>query len=452
MVGKLITGPTFALLLIFGNSYFAQAANNCSATCSQTACSVDCTETDLRDAISKANACSGTPTFIRTITFNSGTGCTINMAQSSTTAACTGDFEKNAVCLTGHHTIVDGANKVTFNFNGTGVCQSCSGSCASPQPALFTLKGHDNQVKNFTMQYFPEGIHIRSGDNHTVSGVTNKFICEDAITIDSTAGTGITVSGNTLTGNTTAGSGHTCLKSSGASGLCGLDKAIQVNGGASTISGNTINTIGQPVKVVAGTHTVSGNSTTGSNTDKNVCQAYSFDGGTNTVSNNTISYCKFGIRVVDAASVDATSNIIKNSYVAGFQVKGSGAGKLKGTGNKLKGNGGNTASDCQRGALVVKDNPNAKVDFGGGDYSGTAVIGSVSSGGNIFCQGSLNDIWNITDCMCSGTTCNGSTGNSASVGARNNCFDSLPPVTQDTVPISTRTDSASTCSSAQCNF
>ena len=41
----------------------ALAAHNCLAKCSQTACSTDCNETDLRSAVSIINACGGDPHF-----------------------------------------------------------------------------------------------------------------------------------------------------------------------------------------------------------------------------------------------------------------------------------------------------------------------------------------------------------------------------------------------------
>ncbi len=298
----------------------AFAAHNCSTTCSQTACSTDCNETDLRSAVSIINTCGGN----RTLAFNAGYGCTINMAQTSTTAACTGDPEANAVCLTGSNIVVDGQDLVLFNYSGTGRC--ASDPAAAPQPALFTLKGSGNTVKNFTMKYFPEGIHIRAGNDHRVEGVTNGFICEEALTIDSTAGTGHVVTANAFTGNTTAEAGRTCYKNDGVTaGLCGTDKAIQINNCGSctsTIDNNLIDTIGQPVNISGGTHTVSDNTTTGAPTTcsqgncDDVCQAYSVQGGRANFSNNTIQLCKFGIRVVDAGSALVTGNTMKDNYVA----------------------------------------------------------------------------------------------------------------------------------------
>jgi hypothetical protein len=436
---------------------------------------VDCREGDLRDAVGKANACADVPGFHRTISFNSGSGCVIQMQQVSAIAACAGDPEANAVCLTGHDITIDGARKVIFEYVGDGLCEQCTNQCLLPQPALFTLKGSNNTVRNLSMEYFPEGIHIREGDGHVVSGVTDDFICEDAITIDETAGSDITISGNTLTGHTAAQGTHVCYAPGGGPGFCGLDKAIQVNGGSSTISGNTIDAVGQAVEVVGGTHIVTSNSTTGSPTDAEVCEGYTATGGTMTMQGNTIRFCKFGIRVVGAASVDASNNVITDGYVSAFDVK-DGDGLLKASGNQLRHNGYDTnTSECQRGAVVAKNSTchgggnagavcltsaecpggscfsGARIDFGGGDASGAPVIGAASTGGNAFCgQGNLTDIWNVTDCTCGAYT--DSLGGSASIGAEADCFDSIPANVQDTGPSGTRVTNATVCTAAQCTF
>jgi hypothetical protein len=101
----------------------------------------------------------------------------------------------------------------------------------------------------------------------------------------------------------------------------------------------------------------------------------------------------------------------------------------------MKNNGFFTGSDPQRGALVDKDNASGRIDFGGGDFAGSAVLdGANSAGGNIFCDGILNGVHN---------------GGNGSIGARSNCFDSLPPTV---VGSNVNTSGASTCSVADCGF
>jgi len=150
----------------------------------------------------------------------------------------------------------------------------------------------------------------------------------------------------------------------------------------------------------------------------------------------------------------------------------------------MRRNGYAPQSDCQRGAIVMRDNPLAAVDFGGGDLAGSAVLGGVASlGGNVFCQGggagtTLNHVWNVTDCPCAtmpgcscllGPTtggcgpscplqgsccatgadgvCDGSAGGGASVGigvlgGAANVFDPLPTSATviDRAPLQTRVE------------
>jgi hypothetical protein len=267
---------------------------------------------------------------------------------------------------------------------------------------------------------------------------------------------------------------------------CGLDKAIQVNGGESAIEGNRIDTIEQPVHVDAGTHTVADNLSCGSHADANTCQAYDVSGGLVTLRGNRIDHCKFGIRVVDGGAADAVDNVITNGWVSAFQVKGAGGARLRGAGNRVRNAGWFAGSDCQRGALVVVGDPMSQVDFGGGDGFWRPVIGGeLSPGGNVFCQRkpdgtSLAHVWNVTDCACALNTscscsmaadaacggmcpfaapccrlesdgaCQGSLGQDASVGigsvnGAGNAFDPLPvffPATPSNVvdrfPIRTR--------------
>jgi len=151
-----------ALLVAAG----ARAANDCTKDCTQAACSVDCTEADVRDAVRKAKHCARSPVYTgRRITFNTGGGsCTITMMQelpNSRIASCF-DPERWAVCIKGRRITIDGENRVTFTYGGSARCQNCSGECPAPQPALFTLKGDSNTLENFTMEYFPEGTSARA--------------------------------------------------------------------------------------------------------------------------------------------------------------------------------------------------------------------------------------------------------------------------------------------------
>lgn len=364
----------------------------------------------------------------------------------------------NALCLAGTGLVFDGRGAV-FTYAGDQACASCDGECticppggcSNRQPALFVLRGARNTVRDLEMRFFPEGIQLRDGDGHVVTGVTSGFICEDAITVNS--GSGHRIAHNTLVGNTDpADGGGACFQRVEGSTCdddgdcpanarcycgelsklgncatppgppiwpadtpgqcyrptrCGLDKAVQVNGGESVIEHNRIDLIGQPVHVDAGTHTIADNLTCGSRTNLNSCQAYDVSGGLVTFARNRIDHCKFGIRVTNAGRADAVDNVLTNGWISAFQVRGVGGGRLRAAGNLLRRHGFATTSDCQRGALVVVGDPAARVDFGGGDGLRRPVLddGGVSPGRNVFCQDPaggplLAHVWNVTDCAC----------------------------------------------------
>jgi len=416
--------------------------------------------------VAAANRCASHPAFRRTIQFTTAGGCTIDMTQVSRVATCAGDplnAGRQAVCLMGHDITIDGGNQVTFNYAGPIPCQACAGACLGVQPALFSVHGRANTLTNFTMQYFPSGIVIRGGSGHAVDHVTDRFICGHAVDVAGPrpgrrrgAGRNIRVVHNTFVGHSAAGPDHVCLDPHDRPSPCGLDKAIQIDGGSVTVADNHIDRIGQPVEIIGGlgTHVVSGNTTVGDPADQNVCEAYtvsaSFRPAAALFSGNTIDFCKFGIRVIDGAVVEADGNTITDAYVSAFQVsraKRAGGALLKGTGNRVRRAGFFTEFACQVGALVDLNDPSARIDFGGGDFEGQPVIGGTRSpGGNWFCQGGLNAVWNLTD----GCVADGAPG--GSIGLRGDCVDVVPPRVQDSPPGTVATDGTVQCTPAQCDF
>jgi len=274
-------------------------------------CFATCDEADVRSLVQKVNDCPDNPpggevTIAMGPDLATTCGTTpvpLAMAPTSpavATGACGDDNADryNALCLSAAGVVFDGRGTI-FGYAGDQACASCDGECtlcptgpcANRQPALFVLRGARNTVRNLEMRFFPEGIQITEGDGHTVESVTGRYICEDAITVN--AGTGHRVAGNLLVGDTDAVAGggicfariegSTCtadgqcpsgsrcycgeLSKLGSCAApspppiwpaatpgqcyrvsrCGLDKAIQVNGGESTIAGNRIDTIQQPV-------------------------------------------------------------------------------------------------------------------------------------------------------------------------------------------------------------
>jgi hypothetical protein len=501
--------PLIVVLMLHASAVVAWAASTCTTDCSQTACTVGCDEGELRDAVAKANNCTGNNAWTgRTITIDAGTpACTITMmndvaaANAYPNSSCANDPESYSVCLENNGIRVRGGN-ATFVYGGTAQCRQCADECPPPQPALFTLKGQSNTLEDFTYRYFPEGLHIREGTGHTIARVTNDRICEDAVTVDINAGNGHTLADSTFIGNQPADPGRTCLLPNDAVGPCGTDKAIQLNGGGITVVHNTITDISQPVHAQAGKHTLLANTSSGSASDDNLCQSYTVTGPAKvTMSANVIDRCKFGVRVDGTAFVLAEGNVITNGWVAAFDVRS--AGKLRAVGNRLKTRaaGFTTLSSVQVGLLVARNDGRARIDFGGGDFAGLAVApisddpddiaqfgvdgvpcangGKCSAGGNRFCSsgvGSQVDVWNVTDCpclnqLCSGAlgnctigscapldasgSCDGSGGAGASIGARANCFRSaggVLSVIRDSGSSTTATDGATECAPSACDF
>ena len=472
-------------------------------------CFVACAEDDVRAALEAVNRCAAPDVTVQmgpdpTTTCGS-TPIALRMdptAPATAPGSCGDDHPNryNALCLSATGTVFDGRGAV-FQYVGDHICASCDGECslcpgercASRQPALFVVRGSRNTIRNVEMRFFPEGIHLRAGDVHGVERVTSRWVCEEAITVDE--GSGHHVSDGTLVGNTDAADGggacwvrvedSACATDAdcrpgarcycgdlvrlGACAAppppplwpaatpgqcfvparCGHDKAIQVNAGQATIARKRIDTFGQPVSVLAGTHVIADNVTCGDRSDRNLCQAYGVRGGVVTFRGNRIDHCKFGIRLDGGAAVDAIGNVITNGWVSAFQMKGQGDARLRAEGNLLRNNGHSTESDCQRGGLVVTGNGLARVDFGGGDATGAAVLaGSPSPGGNVSCQAGSGapHVWNGTPCDCAGACADAG----ASIGLDHDAFSPhlvLPPGAGanvvDGAPLQTRAADAS---------
>jgi len=473
----------------------AGAVSTCVSDCTQTACTVGCSEDELRDAVAKANNCLGNGGWTgRTITVDAGMpACTIPMlndvakANAWPNSSCPSDPEAYSLCFKNDGIRLRGGGAV-FLYVGDGLCRQCTEECPPPQPALVTFRGNNDGVEDLTYLYFPEGLHVRAGTGHTIARVKSDRICEDAITLDVTAGTGNTIADSTLVGSTTPDPGRSCLLPTGDAGLCGTDKAIQLNGGGVTIVHNTIDMISQPVHSQAGTHTLLANTTTGSASDDNLCQSYTFTGpSVITMQGNTIDHCKFGIHVDSSALVRADGNIITNPWLAAFDVRGDGRLRAEGNRMRTRSTGFTTLSSVQSGLLVARNDGRARVDFGGGDFAGLSVVddtpcaggGDCSSGLNRFCSSGTGvqvDIWNVTDCPCQNQLCNGAIGNctlgscapldaagvclgsaggGASIGARSNCFQSNgDPLTtvRDAGSSTTAVDGATECDPSACDF
>jgi hypothetical protein len=220
----------------------------------------------------------------------------------------------------------------------------------------------------------------------------------------------------------TASSG-TCYRKA----LCGLDKAIQINGGTGlSITKSTFSDALTPVLVSDGlgpaSATVDSNQVTGSQVGltlsteptftipaEEVCHSLAASGptATGTFTKNTVAFCKFGIQARQGANVHASQNTVHDDYVSGFEVED--ASRLTGSLNRLRNNGTapTTPGDLARGGVVVA-NVAASVDFG-------SRLASGEPGLNVFC-GALPSIYDVVASI--PAACPG-----APVTAERNCFE-----------------------------
>jgi hypothetical protein len=321
----------FLLAMLSAATRDAAAVSTCTTACAQTACTVGCDEGELRDAVAKANDCLGNAAWTDGRSPSSPgrrparSRCRTTSPRERVSQQLVRQRpEAYSVCLRNDGIRIRGGMRPVFV--GSGLCRQCTDECPPPQPGLFTLKGNNDELTDFTYRYFPEGLHVRLGSGHTIARVTNDRICEDAVTLDITAGTGNTLADSTFIGNQPAEPGHTCLLPNDAVGPCGTDKAIQLNGGGVTIVHNTITSISQPVHAQAGEHVLLANTSAGSASDDNLCQSYTVTGPAKvTMSANKIDRCKFGVRVDGTAFVSANGNVITNPWVAASTSAGPGA-------------------------------------------------------------------------------------------------------------------------------
>jgi hypothetical protein len=78
----------------------------------------------------------------------------------------------------GNDMILDGEDRnITFRYTGPDACDQTEG-----QDSFIEIHGDRNVIRNFTLDSFPDGIHIQSGYDNVVENVRFPKVCEDAIT------------------------------------------------------------------------------------------------------------------------------------------------------------------------------------------------------------------------------------------------------------------------------
>ena len=119
---------------------------------------IDGTEAALRAALTKAAAAGG-----GTITFN----------VSNTVIGI-----EDRIYFYGNDLVLDGEDRhITFKYTGPDACSQTEG-----QDHFIEIHGDKNVIRNFTLDGFPDGIHVQSGYNNVIENIRFPKVCEDAIT------------------------------------------------------------------------------------------------------------------------------------------------------------------------------------------------------------------------------------------------------------------------------
>jgi len=128
---------------------------------------IACTEAALQQAIANANSSGGN----RTITFNCS-NTVIPLVSSRTNRM-----------ITAPNVVIDGeARNITFEQSPR--CGPPDATCPDIEGGAWfvSLQGNNGVVRNLTVQYFFEGIHVDGGNGNIVENVTINRPCDDAFT------------------------------------------------------------------------------------------------------------------------------------------------------------------------------------------------------------------------------------------------------------------------------
>ncbi len=235
----------------------------------------------------------------------------------------------------GANKTIDGSGKMVLVWSGA---QKCNEKPTSN--TIFTVRGSNSTLRNFTIDWSPEGIHL-IGNNNVVDGVKYNKICEDGLTNYGRNN----VIRNSLFQNAP-------------------DKCIQTNGGSATFENNTFRNCPRAIgacsdKADPGNHPMAN------------CRVASF----NTVRRNTVEGCSggYGFRAAGKKSKNAAGwlKAYDNSFRnCRWALQSEEDGIVYARGNRF--NGGGAFRTLAKGRIY-----DCKNDMRGGSYSsGPAPIKS----------------------------------------------------------------------------
>ena len=306
---------------------------------------VPCTELDLLTAVEAAN---------------SSGGGTITFACENTTIpmqAGLGDILDNVV--------IDGENRnITLEFvtNFSGCSQGNNGIGA---PAIGTIRGSGNVIRNLTFKNYLESLQIVGPNNTIESNVFQAHNCsDDGLSSPSVEAVGMVVRSNEF--------------------FDYKDKAFQMSYGGGVVEMNSFVDCNQPIRSpydnTFGEPFFIRNNNFSVTDDITACAGVSIDGIYVIEYEGNFHQCRRGLRIAGDTEIIIRNSVFEGNERVGVLVYGNAVASLEG--NTIINNG--IASGAQpSGGVVIYENGTA--DLGGG----TSVIGgwTVHSQGNNMLRG-----------------------------------------------------------------
>ena len=276
---------------------------------------VDGTEAALRDALAKVAAAGG-----GSITFNVS-GAAIEIS--------------DRIYFYGNDMVLDGEDRnITFKYTGPDDCSQTEG-----QDSFIEIHGDRNVIRNFTLDRFPDGIHIQKGYDNLVENLRFPKVCEDAVTNN---GRGLEAFRTVI---------RNCYFQDSE------DKAIMINdGGSVTVEACEFVNCQQPVRAggKSGRHTVRGCRFRGRSTGPR------FNGGADGMivdfEDNVVEEASYGILIYGSVYAILRNNRFRPRAGNGYGVYVYENARVRLEGNDIQG--------ATRGGVLIQGA--AQADLGGG--------------------------------------------------------------------------------------
>jgi hypothetical protein len=303
------------------------------------------TEPELRAALERVAAAGG-----GTITFNvSGTAIGI----------------QDRIVFHGSDVVLDGENRgLTLRYTGPDDCSQTEG-----QDPFIEIHGDRNVIRNFTLERFPDGIHVQHGYDNLIENLRFPKVCEDAVT---NSGRGLEAFRTII---------RNCYFADSE------DKAVMINeGGSVTVEDCEFINTTQPVRAGgrAGRYVVRHNVFRGRSTGPR------FNGGADGLvvifENNVVEDAGYALRIYGSVHAVIRNNRFRPRASNGYGVYIYENARARLAGNEIQGASG--------GGVLVQGK--AQVDLGGGRL---VICGDPepSEGGNILKGNEPADLVNQTD-------------------------------------------------------